>query len=635
MRRIEKIIFISALTAFLLLVISNFTFAQRPLEVDYPTIEGTRPQDTSFTLPEYVKYIFNFSLAIAGLIAFAVLIYGGFGYLTSAGNPVKQKNARDRIFAAILGLIVLFCSYLILTTINPQLVFLSIPERVVLPQEPIIEPGVKEKEPLVYTEIPSGGLMGELLSDKRLESIKNVAEKTKEKAEEVKKLSKELNSLANQCTCALCSAQCAGACGGGFCRGDPCPVKEEINQKREAIEKTLSDLEEQKGLQYWQKKLDIEINGSSSGEERIIGFREVYEDLKSAENLIKGCPLSLNKKGHTQILLGYKDFWQYRQALEEDEEIKGGDPEYPFDYIASDNPYYLATFYCTEILYSIPETSINTEELSQIGMPIAVEEGEEVLCGSEISIGETTDNAEELARRMLIELDNISSNTLKEIGAAQKLINLADPGNCIESNCYTDCIWIERQCWESSPCPEEPPPEEPEPPGWDIMFFKPSSSFAAEDCGGWVDCSYCEILPCSGSLCPGDPAIKPQIDAQFSEIQNNNSQTASSYEKVENFIKEKAIEDKLKKSKILEGLRVAQNKLSSCYNSKAVQRKVLSGEEKVLWKELYSCSRLKEFMQWQVSFYDENGKKINACYGPDSENPDFLDNFLCCQTELF
>ena len=166
-----------------------------------------------------------------------------------------------------------------------------------------------------------------------------------------------------------------------------------------------------------------------------------------------------------------------------------------------------------------------------------------------------------------------------------------------------------------------------------MFFIKPPFIYAQGDCG--YDCSYCEILTCSSSLCPGDPAIKPQINAQFSEIQNNNSQTASSYEKVENFIKEKAIEDKLKKSKILEGLRVAQNKLSSCYNSKAVQRKVLSGEEKVLWKELYSCSRLKEFMQWQVSFYDENGKKINACYGPDSENPDFLDNFLCCQTELF
>ena len=48
--------------------------------------------------------------------------------------------------------------------------------------------------------------------------------------------------------------------------------------------------------------------------------------------------MALNRKGHTQILLGYKEFWQYRQALEDNEEIKGGDPEYPFNYIPSDNP---------------------------------------------------------------------------------------------------------------------------------------------------------------------------------------------------------------------------------------------------------------------------------------------------------
>ncbi len=144
------------------------------LEVNYPTIEGIRPQDIILTLPEYVKYIFNFSLAIAGLVVFAVLIYGGFRYLTSAGSPAVQKDARSQIFAGFLGLIVLLSSYLILTTINPQLVFLSIPERVVFPSGPPIETRIEERETLLYTEIPIGGLIGDLLSSERVARIKNV-----------------------------------------------------------------------------------------------------------------------------------------------------------------------------------------------------------------------------------------------------------------------------------------------------------------------------------------------------------------------------------------------------------------------------------------------------------------------------
>ena len=58
----RKTILISVIVSFLLLIVSGFTLAQRPLEIDYPTIEGARPQNTSFSLPEYVKYLFNFSL---------------------------------------------------------------------------------------------------------------------------------------------------------------------------------------------------------------------------------------------------------------------------------------------------------------------------------------------------------------------------------------------------------------------------------------------------------------------------------------------------------------------------------------------------------------------------------------------
>jgi hypothetical protein len=77
-------------------------------------------------LPEYVRYVFNFVVALAGLIVFGVLVYGGVRYLTSVGSPTAQKDARDQIAAGFLGLAILLSSYLILTTINPQLVMLGL-----------------------------------------------------------------------------------------------------------------------------------------------------------------------------------------------------------------------------------------------------------------------------------------------------------------------------------------------------------------------------------------------------------------------------------------------------------------------------------------------------------------------------
>jgi hypothetical protein len=99
----------------------------RPLEVKYPTVPGaTAPVTTKTELPNYVKYIFNFFLWTAGFIALGVLIFAGFRYLTSAGQPQVLKDAKDQIFSALAGLLILFSSWLILNTINPQLISLTI-----------------------------------------------------------------------------------------------------------------------------------------------------------------------------------------------------------------------------------------------------------------------------------------------------------------------------------------------------------------------------------------------------------------------------------------------------------------------------------------------------------------------------
>lgn len=107
---------------------NNFTFAQKQLEVKYPNIPGAQTPAIKNGIPDYVKYIFNFAILASGFIALVVLIYAGAKYMTSAGNPQAIGDSKEQISGAILGILILFLSYVLLTTINPQLVIFHIGE---------------------------------------------------------------------------------------------------------------------------------------------------------------------------------------------------------------------------------------------------------------------------------------------------------------------------------------------------------------------------------------------------------------------------------------------------------------------------------------------------------------------------
>jgi len=127
MKKFKKIFLIFLLSGFLFLVFGGFILAQKP-EVDYPQVPGgaTAPTSVKTSLPKYIQYLFSLSIVIAGLVAFASLVYGGFRYLTSAGSPIAMSEAKDQITAGILGLAILLASFLILSTINPQILSLKI-----------------------------------------------------------------------------------------------------------------------------------------------------------------------------------------------------------------------------------------------------------------------------------------------------------------------------------------------------------------------------------------------------------------------------------------------------------------------------------------------------------------------------
>lgn len=75
----------------------------------------------------WIRGFYNFALIISGILAFGAVVYGGIKYATSAGNASSQSEGRAWIWSALLGLLLLGAAYIILKTINPNLVNLQNP----------------------------------------------------------------------------------------------------------------------------------------------------------------------------------------------------------------------------------------------------------------------------------------------------------------------------------------------------------------------------------------------------------------------------------------------------------------------------------------------------------------------------
>ncbi len=135
------------ITIFILTIIMftfiSFPVQARELEISYPDIRGTdTPTEVETNIEDFAKYIYYLLLGISGLLAFGVIVYAGIQWFTSAGNPEKINDARERITAAFIGLVILFGSFLILNEVNPNLLRFKVPR---------LRP--------ILTELPSGVLL--------------------------------------------------------------------------------------------------------------------------------------------------------------------------------------------------------------------------------------------------------------------------------------------------------------------------------------------------------------------------------------------------------------------------------------------------------------------------------------------
>ena len=96
------------------------------LLLKYPDVPGAQSPNETSDLPQLINYIYKFALIACGITAFVSILIGAIQYVTSAGNSSKASEAKDRITSALWGILILLSSVLILRTINPDLVSLSI-----------------------------------------------------------------------------------------------------------------------------------------------------------------------------------------------------------------------------------------------------------------------------------------------------------------------------------------------------------------------------------------------------------------------------------------------------------------------------------------------------------------------------
>ncbi len=93
-------------------------------EVGFPGFTATTSADGSL-LGAFIGALFQYLLYACSVLAVVMISIAGFQWVASAGNASKISDAKNKIMAAVTGLVLCFASVVILQTINIDLVNLN------------------------------------------------------------------------------------------------------------------------------------------------------------------------------------------------------------------------------------------------------------------------------------------------------------------------------------------------------------------------------------------------------------------------------------------------------------------------------------------------------------------------------
>ncbi len=76
------------------------------------------------TLGKYIKAVYQYGVGLVSILAVVMIMWGGFKYIFAAGSKDRVQGAKATMISATMGLILALGSYILLYTINPDLVVL-------------------------------------------------------------------------------------------------------------------------------------------------------------------------------------------------------------------------------------------------------------------------------------------------------------------------------------------------------------------------------------------------------------------------------------------------------------------------------------------------------------------------------
>lgn len=80
-------------------------------DYNIPDIPGTKFPVATASLGSIITELLKYLFPLAGLALFAYLVWGGFSFLTSGGDPKAMEQAKGKITNAIVGFLIIFLAY--------------------------------------------------------------------------------------------------------------------------------------------------------------------------------------------------------------------------------------------------------------------------------------------------------------------------------------------------------------------------------------------------------------------------------------------------------------------------------------------------------------------------------------------
>jgi hypothetical protein len=89
------------------------------LATDVNILPGGQFSDLgTITITNIISAIIILVLIIAAIVFFFMLVIGGIRYITSGGDKGQTEAARGQITAALIGLVIVFAAWAIITLVN-------------------------------------------------------------------------------------------------------------------------------------------------------------------------------------------------------------------------------------------------------------------------------------------------------------------------------------------------------------------------------------------------------------------------------------------------------------------------------------------------------------------------------------